>query len=82
LRKQNSNDFDHILSKLLWICLEPEATVSTSFPHNSNSILQKISADKREGSKLELSGQELTDQDIQIVIQYALENNKVSVQSV
>jgi len=62
------------------ICLEMKSTVSTSLPHSSNFNAEKISADKRKDSKLDLSNQELTDQDMPVVVQYALENNKVSAQ--
>jgi hypothetical protein len=41
--------------------------------------VEKLSAKKREGCELDLSGQELTDQDMLVVIQYAFENSTVSM---
>lgn len=40
--------------------------------------LGKFSADEQDSSKLDLSDQELIDQDIPILIEYALENSKVN----
>jgi hypothetical protein len=60
------------------ICLEPKLT---SLPRTTKFDVKKLSANKREGSELDLSGQELTDQDIIVVIQYAFENSTVSMQS-
>ncbi len=53
----------------------------TPLPRTTKFDVKKLSANKREGSELDLSGQELTDQDIIVVIQYAFENSTVSMQS-
>jgi len=58
------------------ICLELR---STSVVRNNKLDVEKLSANKREGSELDLSGQELTDQDILVVVQYAFENSTVSM---
>ncbi len=58
------------------ICLELR---STSMARNNKLDVEKLSANKREGCELDLSGQELTDQDMLVVIQYAFENSTVSM---
>ncbi len=62
---------------MLMIILAPEPISSSSSPHDSNFNLEKIPSDKKENAKLDLSSQELTDQDMEVVIQYALQNSKV-----
>jgi len=74
------NYFNKKKSKILiigmLICLELR---STSVVRNNKLDVEKLSANKREGSELDLSGQELTDQDILVVVQYAFENSTVSM---
>jgi hypothetical protein len=62
------------------ISLESKPTTLKISLHNTKFSLENISAHKRDGSELDLSGQELGDQDMQVVIQYALTNSNVSSQ--
>ena len=48
-----------------------------SKPNDSNFSLETISPENKGNAELDLSKQELADQDIEVVIQYALENRKV-----
>ncbi len=47
-------------------------------PKYQNVKLEKIITENKANSELYLCGKNLTDQDIEIVVYYALQNNKVS----
>jgi hypothetical protein len=56
----------------------PLPTTNLSRPEHRNAKLEELLAEKQDESELKLSCMKLTAQDIEILVYYGLQNNKVS----